>query len=61
VNIGDPVDVCIPTGNFGNILAAFYTKVRIKAHSCISFIYIYIYINKNVISRYKLIHYISKL
>lgn len=27
VNIGDPVDVCIPTGNFGNILAAFYTKL----------------------------------
>lgn len=23
---GDPVDVCIPTGNFGNILAAWYAK-----------------------------------
>jgi threonine synthase len=23
---GDPLDVCVPTGNFGNILAAFYAK-----------------------------------
>ncbi|WP_261433692.1 threonine synthase [Berryella wangjianweii] len=23
---GDPVDVCVPTGNFGNILAAYYAK-----------------------------------
>ncbi len=23
---GDPVDVCVPTGNFGNILAAWYAK-----------------------------------
>ena len=27
VAMGDPVDVCIPTGNFGNILAAYYAKV----------------------------------
>ncbi|XP_068094686.1 threonine synthase-like 1 [Hyperolius riggenbachi] len=26
VCFGDPVDVCIPTGNFGNILAAYYAK-----------------------------------
>lgn len=23
---GDPIDVCVPTGNFGNILAAWYAK-----------------------------------
>jgi threonine synthase len=23
---GDPIDVCVPTGNFGNILAGFYAK-----------------------------------
>ena len=27
VAMGEPVDVCVPTGNFGNILAAFYAKV----------------------------------
>ncbi|CAH1784468.1 unnamed protein product [Owenia fusiformis] len=26
ISLGDRVDVCIPTGNFGNILAAFYAK-----------------------------------
>ena len=26
VEAGDPVDVCVPTGNFGNILAAWYAK-----------------------------------
>ncbi len=26
VNAGDPIDVCVPTGNFGNILAAWYAK-----------------------------------
>ncbi|XP_071961057.1 threonine synthase-like 1 [Antedon mediterranea] len=26
IGIGDPVDVCIPTGNFGNILGAIYSK-----------------------------------
>ncbi|MCX8033198.1 MAG: threonine synthase [Thermoleophilia bacterium] len=26
VALGDPVDVCVPTGNFGNILAAYYAK-----------------------------------
>ncbi len=24
--LGDPIDVCVPTGNFGNILAAYYAK-----------------------------------
>lgn len=26
IKFGDPVDVCIPTGNFGNAMAAVYTK-----------------------------------
>ncbi|MDH4140419.1 MAG: threonine synthase [Coriobacteriia bacterium] len=26
VKAGDPIDVCVPTGNFGNILGAFYAK-----------------------------------
>ena len=26
VEAGDPIDVCVPTGNFGNILAAYYAK-----------------------------------
>lgn len=24
--LGEPVDICVPTGNFGNILAAYYAK-----------------------------------
>jgi threonine synthase len=24
---GDPIDVCVPTGNFGNILAGYYAKM----------------------------------
>ncbi|XP_029444531.1 threonine synthase-like 1 [Rhinatrema bivittatum] len=27
ISFGDPIDVCIPTGNFGNILAAVYAKL----------------------------------
>ena len=27
VIMGDAVDYCIPTGNFGNILSAYYAKV----------------------------------
>lgn len=26
ISAGDPIDVCVPTGNFGNILAAWYAK-----------------------------------
>ena len=26
LSAGDPLDVCVPTGNFGNILAAYYAK-----------------------------------
>ena len=26
IQLGDPVNVCVPTGNFGNILAAYYAK-----------------------------------
>ncbi len=26
IRAGDPVNVCVPTGNFGNILAAYYAK-----------------------------------
>lgn len=26
IKIGDPMNVCVPTGNFGNILAAYYAK-----------------------------------
>ncbi len=28
ISMGEPVDLCIPTGNFGNILAAYYVKVN---------------------------------
>lgn len=27
ISVGDPVDLCVPTGNFGNILGAVYAKV----------------------------------
>ncbi len=26
IHAGDPVNICVPTGNFGNILAAYYTR-----------------------------------
>ncbi|MFI3116256.1 MAG: threonine synthase [Clostridia bacterium] len=26
IKIGDPINVCVPTGNFGNILAAYFAK-----------------------------------
>lgn len=26
IALGDPINVCVPTGNFGNILAAYYAK-----------------------------------
>ena len=26
IKMGDPINVCVPTGNFGNILAAYYAK-----------------------------------
>lgn len=26
INLGDEINVCVPTGNFGNILAAYYAK-----------------------------------
>ncbi|XP_045165481.2 threonine synthase-like 1 [Mercenaria mercenaria] len=26
INLGDEIDLCVPTGNFGNILAAYYAK-----------------------------------
>ena len=39
IAFGDPVDLCIPTGNFGNILSAYYAKVsfeflRIYKYQC---------------------------
>lgn len=30
ISLGDEVDVCIPTGNFGNILGAFYAQVTME-------------------------------
>lgn len=27
VELGSPIDICVPTGNFGNILAAYYSKM----------------------------------
>nr|XP_056713456.1 threonine synthase-like 1 [Euleptes europaea] len=36
ISFGSPVDVCIPTGNFGNILAAVYAKTMgIPIRKCI--------------------------
>ncbi|XP_034258412.1 threonine synthase-like 1 [Pantherophis guttatus] len=36
ISFGSPVDVCIPTGNFGNILAAIYAKnMGIPIRKCI--------------------------
>ncbi|NXK46380.1 THNS1 protein, partial [Chauna torquata] len=36
IAFGSPVDVCIPTGNFGNILAALYAKIMgIPIRKCI--------------------------
>ncbi|XP_021243692.1 threonine synthase-like 1 isoform X2 [Numida meleagris] len=36
IAFGDPVDICIPTGNFGNILAALYAKMMgIPIRKCI--------------------------
>ena len=26
IELGDPINICVPTGNFGNILAAYYAK-----------------------------------
>ncbi|XP_007887904.2 threonine synthase-like 1 [Callorhinchus milii] len=39
ITFGDPVDVCIPTGNFGNVLAAVYAKhmgIPIRKFICAS-------------------------
>mgnify|MGYP001752927610 CR=1 FL=1 len=30
IQLGDPVNVCVPTGNFGNILAAYYARDKIQ-------------------------------
>ena len=27
IELGDKIDICVPTGNFGNILGAYYAKV----------------------------------
>lgn len=39
INMGDEINVCVPTGNFGNILAAYYAKkmgLPIKKFICAS-------------------------
>ena len=28
ISMGEAADLCVPTGNFGNILGAYYAKVR---------------------------------
>mgnify|MGYP001799654988 FL=1 len=29
IKLGDKIDICVPTGNFGNILGAYYAKVTL--------------------------------
>ncbi|XP_028660217.1 threonine synthase-like 1 [Erpetoichthys calabaricus] len=39
ISLGDPIDVCIPTGNFGNFLSAIYVKqmgIPIRKFICAS-------------------------
>ena len=30
ISFGEKIDICVPTGNFGNILAAYYSKVKVQ-------------------------------
>ena len=34
ISQGDEIDLCIPTGNFGNVLAAYYAKVCFCVANC---------------------------
>ncbi len=39
INLGDEINICVPTGNFGNILAAYYARIMglpIKTLVCAS-------------------------
>ena len=45
VSMGDEIDICVPTGNFGNILAAYYAKV-VNFRQCFFFIHLKMKITK---------------
>ena len=42
VSMGQHIDVCIPTGNFGNFMAAYYAKVLLL-HMTVNFVKVQIF------------------
>jgi len=37
ITVGQEIDVCVPSGNFGNILSAYYCKVSVHRYITPSF------------------------